>query len=466
MDRDGDPWQLLDYAQDKIAVVDENGVYRYANAAAERILGYDPETLVGENAFEYVHPEDHAETLAAFERVVEAADERVETATYRHRTADGSWVWLESRLSSDTDAAFGGYVVSSREVTQRVEAQRDRDVTQARLEELTETLSDVLWLFDSDWSEVLFVNEAYEDVYGAPTETLEGDPTAFLDATHPDDVPVVKRAMARLSRGEQVDVEYRVNEAEDYGVWVWVRGSPIVEDGDVVRIAGFSRDITSRRRRERQLAVMDNLLRHNLRNDVNVILGNADIVARAGDDDLAARAAVIQRTGRELLASADKQRTIIDVLTDADTPRPVDLVGAVTAAVETVTDAADDASVVLDAPDSAEVMALREIGLAVIELLDNAVTYDPGPDPEIRVSIGIDDGTVKLTIADACPPIPEEEHRVLTGDWEMDDMYHTTGLGLWLVYWIVDLSGGSISFRYDEPRGNVVTVSLQRPPTA
>jgi len=45
---------LLDLTQDKIVVVDAEGTYLYANAATERILGYDRETLVGMNTFEYV----------------------------------------------------------------------------------------------------------------------------------------------------------------------------------------------------------------------------------------------------------------------------------------------------------------------------------------------------------------------------------------------------------------------------
>ncbi|TKX82640.1 PAS domain S-box protein, partial [Halorubrum sp. SS5] len=76
---------------------------------------------------------------------------------------------------------------------------------------------------------------------------LRGDPATFLDAIHPEDRRAVKEAMERLSAGESVDMEYRVNAAENYKRWVWVQGEPIVEDGEVVRITGFTKDVTDRR---------------------------------------------------------------------------------------------------------------------------------------------------------------------------------------------------------------------------
>ncbi|MFB6304460.1 MAG: PAS domain S-box protein [Haloferacaceae archaeon] len=128
------------------------------------------------------------------------------------------------------------------------------DRTRERLTELAENAADVLWMVSADWEDLLFVNSVYEDVWGHSTERLREDPTAFLEAVHPDDRERVWRAMDRLSDGVAVDVEYRVNEAEDYGRWVWAKGEPVTDDeGDVVRVAGFARDVTERKAREDEL---------------------------------------------------------------------------------------------------------------------------------------------------------------------------------------------------------------------
>ena len=74
--------------------------------------------------------------------------------------------------------------------------------------------------------------------------------------------------MERLSRGESVDVEYRVNPAEDFERWVWVQGYPIVDGtGAVVRVVGFARDVTGRKEHERRLSALHETTRSLMRAD-------------------------------------------------------------------------------------------------------------------------------------------------------------------------------------------------------
>ncbi|SEP73700.1 PAS domain-containing sensor histidine kinase [Natrinema salaciae] len=451
---------LLEHAQDKLAIVDEAGAYVYVNEASRALLGYEPERLVGEHGLDYVHPEDRRTVAERFERIGGACASSA-TVRYRHATRSGGWVWLESRFTALPDETLDGYVVSSRDITELVTAERDRRDAESRLRTIAGAVGDVLWIFDGDWSELLFVNPAYEDVFGQSVAELEAEPRGFLAVVHPDDVSRVRRAMDRASAGEAIDVEYRVDPDADYGRWVWVRAEPIVEDGDVVRIVGFSRDITGRRRRERQLAVMDNLLRHNLRNDLAVILGNAECIAGETGDPSRGRAETIRRQGRELLESADKQREIIDLLTARPIPSSIDLAAIVADAVETIEERHPDAAIETTCPESAIARGLHEIESAVTELLENAVRHGTDDPPALSVAVRADRETVAVEIRDRCPPIPEVEFRVLTGDWEMNDVYHTSGLGLWLVYWIVDLSDGDISFDRSET-GNTITVTLPR----
>jgi len=451
---------LLEYTQDKIVVVDADGRLAYANDAVERILGFAPESLEGADVFRFVHPEDRDRARSTFQRVIRA--DGVETATerYRFRTESGSWVWLESRFSNVTDEALGGYVVTSRDVTEQVEHRRERDEMARRLGELTRTVGDVLWMFSGDWEELLFVNPAFEEIYGMPTDRIEDDPTEFLAAVHPADVPLVEEGMDRLSAGEPVEMEYRVDERREYGTWVWVSAEPIVEGGEVTRIVGFARDITDRRRRERQLAVMDNLLRHNIRNSISVIVGNAELIARDADETTAERVEVIRRTGDELVESADKQREIIELLTSHPEPRALDVAERAAGAVESVRTRYPDVSIETDLPESAPAFALTEIRLAVSELVENAVRHADGP-AEVLVRVTDSADHVRVEIHDFGPEIPETEVGVLTGDREMTEVYHTTGIGLWLVYWIVDFSDGFVAFERRED-GNVVTLAIPR----
>ncbi|WP_336002328.1 PAS domain S-box protein [Halorientalis halophila] len=124
-----------------------------------------------------------------------------------------------------------------------------------RLRELAENSNDALWMYSGDWEEIEFVNSAYEEIWGQSVERLRADPSSFLDAVHPDDRDRVRDAASRVSAGESIDLEFRVNEDEGYRRWVWVQAEPIFEaEGDgtdgseVARVVGFTRDVTDRKR--------------------------------------------------------------------------------------------------------------------------------------------------------------------------------------------------------------------------
>ncbi|ELZ36477.1 PAS domain-containing sensor histidine kinase [Halorubrum tebenquichense] len=450
---------LLDQAQDKVALLDEGGVYTYVNGAVKRILGFDPDELVGTNVFEHVHSDDREDVRRTFRGAVRSDEFTEVTAEYRHRTRDGSWVWLESRMSNLTDDALDGFVVSSRDITDRVEAERERAEVASHLREIAAVSSDVLWMFDADWSELLFVNPSYEEIYGTSVAELRGDPDAFLDAIHPDDVPAVREAMERLSEGTPVDIEHRVNPDEDYNRWVWIQGEPITVDGEVVRITGFSRDVTDRRRRERQLVVMDNLLRHNLRNDLNLILGTVETIESAVPD-ATEHTAVIRRVGEQLLATAEKEREVIELITDHRDGEPIALDEVIEESVERVGERFPAASIEVGSLDPVVTDGRTELRSAVTELLENAVRHADDDAPTVTVELRRTADGGEIVVRDDHAPIPTVEANVLTGDHDMTDVYHSSGLGFWLVYWSVELSGGSVAVESSDERGNEITIRL------
>lgn len=454
---------LLDQTQDAVTVLDENGVFWYANAAVERILGYEPDELVGTTAFEYIHDEDRAGVQGRFEEVISAgADGESASVTYRFRARDGSWVWLESRMAATTDPQLDGYVVSSRDVSDRVETERQHRKAESRLREIARTTSDVLWLTDGDWDELLFVNPAYEEVFGRPTEELKGDPESFLDVVHPDDAPAVEAAIDRLTSGERVDIEFRIHPESNYVRWVSVQGEPIREDGSVDRIVGFSRDVTERRRRERQMRVMDNLLRHNIRNQLNAVLANVELLA-AGEADTGESLSVIRRASQRLLDSAEKHRDVVDALQSPQRRSVHDVAEVVDRVVESLRAEYPQASIDVSIPERMLVRAVDEVRLGVSELLENAIAHNDGGHVELRVRGEVSDRQATLVVRDNCPPLPAFDRRVLTGEHDTDTIYHSSGIGLWLVYWSVDLSEGYLGYRYDEADGgNVISLTLPR----
>lgn len=522
-----DPELLLDLVDNKVAVLDGDGIYRHLNATTADTLGFRPDELVGTDAFALVHPDDAEQLRAEFTRIIAGGRPPDEPIEYRYQTADGDWVWLRTRVHLPDETGVDGYVLISRDVTAEVESQR-------RLETIASASSDVFWMFSADWETLLFINHAVADVFGVGPDALKRQPSLFLDAVHPDDVPYVERAMERLSNGEPTQIDYRLGSADGVTKWVRVSAEPVAEDGEVTAVTGFARDVTDEYRRERQLAVMDNLLRHTIRNDMNIVDGTAEQIAdriatsdaldpeatasdSAGDGadaddgavafdpealtelcgDIREHAETIRRVASDLLTTAEKQRGVIDLLRQRGSPRSVEIApvvedalgmvvddcaepihisyresagdrgesrtGSWTAGDETAAGAAANGDsprprVSVSYPPNARAFTHPELDYAIAELVENALEHAEST-PRIRIGVCATTDAIKVSIRDNCPPIPVEERYVITDRWEMDDLRHTGGMGLWLVYWVANRSGGDLTFD-THADGNVVTLSV------
>lgn len=472
-----DAFTLLNRAQEKIVVLGADGTYRYLNDAVVDVLGFEPAELVGRNAFDLIHPDDERRVRDLFDAAVAGEFDSPVRFEYRYGTADGGWVTLRSELYGPSDTGIDGYVVSSRDVTEAAASRR-------RLEEIAAKSPDVLWMFTADWEELLFVNDAVGEVFGVRPETLAERPTAFIEHVHPADRPYVRRAMRRLSEGESTLLDYRVDPTTEFSRWVRVPAEPIYEDGAVVRVAGFVRDVSEEYKRNRQLTVMDNLLRHTIRNDVNVITGTADRILDAVDDGcaatrnrmesadsdgtepgdrddaetVAAHARTVKRVGESLLDTAEKQRGVIELLSRDGPPSPIDVAEVAEEAGVRVGKRHPDAAIAVDRPSEARAFTHPEVEQALVELVENAVEHAEEP-PDVHVSVEAADGGIEVRVRDNCPPIPPEELLVVTDQREMTDLRHTDGMGLWLAYWVADRSGGQLAFD-SHADGNVVRLRL------
>jgi len=120
---------------------------------------------------------------------------------------------------------------------------------------LTEYTTDVLWMFTDDWEETVVINEAYEDVWDRRQADVIEDPADFLEGIYPDDRPGVLEKMEVISGGDPADLEYRIR-TDDGVAWVSAHAEPVLSDGEVEHVAGFTREITERRESTKQLETL------------------------------------------------------------------------------------------------------------------------------------------------------------------------------------------------------------------
>jgi PAS domain S-box-containing protein len=136
------------------------------------------------------------------------------------------------------------------------------------------------WLFRPDASESLFVAPSYEPLFGQSTGTVEADPSAVVEAAHPEDRERLSAAMNRVADGETVELEFRPD-ADTAAGWVWLSGWPVRQDGEVVAVAGVAHDITDRRRHREQLASLHDATRRLFR--AGTAAEAADIATEAAE---------------------------------------------------------------------------------------------------------------------------------------------------------------------------------------
>jgi len=208
-------------------------------------------------------------------------------------------------------------------------------------------------------------------------------------------------------------------------------------------------------RREQMLLVLNRLLRHNLRNTLNVVIGRTEQLEVDDNSD----AETVTEACEQLLTLSDRARMTEKLLTRGVTDHgaPVDIVTIVERQVTDFQDEYPGATVTLDLPESAFAAVDPDFPMAVEELLTN-VGEHAGPQVHVVIAVRQLDDTVSLTIHDDGDGIPTDEQQVLSGERRISPLHHSGGLGLWLVDWIISQSGGRVELRCES--GTTVRITV------
>jgi len=205
-------------------------------------------------------------------------------------------------------------------------------------------------------------------------------------------------------------------------------------------------DITGERRRQQRIQVLNRVLRHNLRNDLNVAQGYIDVMLTEGTDTEQYQHK-IESIFDDLVTIGEKaQRTETVLATDPRSNSSTELSLIVADAVASVTSDYGEVPATVSLPDETAVRIDPVVVQTIIEeLIANAarhsgcseitVTYEP----DSRTLVVVDDGS----------GIPSHEIAVLDNA-EETALEHGSGLGLWLIKWGTDSFGGTATFDTDE----------------
>jgi len=229
---------------DGILVVDDEGVVRFANPAAAAVLGRSEEELLD---LPFGLPLTGSGGFAQLDVA----------------RADGAEMVVEMHVAPLWWHGAGARIVTLRDITQRVRAERALARSEERFALSAQGANDGLW----DWSSetgLVHTSARLQEMLGRPRRPTDETVEDLLALVHPDDAEELQRAISRHLRGvsRRLRQELRLRRRDGAWVWVMVRGLAVGPSDRVERFAGSVTDITERRQAEeslRRLALRDPL---------------------------------------------------------------------------------------------------------------------------------------------------------------------------------------------------------------
>ncbi len=381
------------------------------------------------------------------------------------------------------------------EVAERREMEAALVASEERFRELAENIRDVLWMTVPNGG-LLYVNPAYEDVWGRPKQSLYDDPDSWQNAVHPEDRDRVEAVLPGLSRGD-FDVEFRVIRPDGSERWIHDRAFPVRDaQGRIVRVVGIAEDITEQRlatentlrlteeraaraaaqaaveARDETLAVVS----HDLRAPLQAILGGVSLLQQVplALSEQESHLAVIER-------SVERARRLLDDLLEVSniqsghlklTRRALDVTRLLEDVREMFLDLAAQRQIRLSCDRCSGVFAWADehrLFEVLSNLLDNALKHTP-PLGVVSLRCAVRDGMAEVSVTDTGPGIARDElAHVFEWYWQAKRQKAAgAGLGLAVARGIVEAHGGRIWVESEPGKGTAfrLTIPLANRPEA
>ncbi|AXG06167.1 PAS domain S-box protein [Haloplanus rubicundus] len=346
--------------------------------------------------------------------------------------------------------------------TREAELRRSRDEYQ----DLFDGIGDAVLVHDTRGT-IIAANDAASERLGYAdslvgrriddVECARADEASATVRTDSADDRIVYETVHTAADGETIPVEVSAR-------YVRYRGSPAV--------LSVARDVTRRRdsehelaRKRDQLRALNRVLRHDIRNDMQIVLGLGGLLEDHVDEEGAEYLRTIRDTGEHVVELTESSRDLARAVAgEAELPlEPISLDETLRAEIDRRREAFGHASIEIhgDVPD-VDVRANDLLSSVFRNLLNNAVQHSDREEPTVEVTADMTRGdhTAIVRIADDGPGIAPGRREAVFGKGEKGLDSEGTGLGLYLVQSLVDQYGGEVWIEDNEPRGTVVVVEL------
>jgi PAS domain S-box-containing protein len=435
----------------------------YVNDGYTELTGYSESEATGRNCRYLQGPGTREEPVDKLRQAVDT--EEPVTVELRNYRKDGTAFWNQVTIAPvRNDGEVVNWVGFQEDVTERKEREQDLQLFRRAVE----NVGSAVVITDRN-GDIEYVNPAFEAQTGySRTEAAEANTNLLASGKQSDEF--YEELWETILGGEAWEAEL-VNQRKSGELYhVEQEIAPIENSvGDITHFVAIETDVTDRQLREQQLSVLNRILRHNLRNGINVIEGNATLLSETVANEEARRfVAAIEERATALAALSEKASTVRSLFeqeppTDARYQLEA-LLAAITAAFE---EAHSEATIETALTEPLAVRADSRLRVALAELLTTTLSYNDEATPAITVTAtpapnNRGEEWVEITVTDNGLGIPEHEWQAIE-QGEETQLQHGSGLGLWLVHWTVSLLGGEVRIE-ESDIGTQTVLTLPRVP--
>jgi PAS domain S-box-containing protein len=233
---------IAEHSKDLLALLDATGRFVYANPAHQLVLGYQPTELIGTPAAALVHPDDRH----CYEAQLSTGEPHL--STYRQRHANGSWRWVQARVSRVQRDGANLFVSVGRDATDHRQAEQALRDERQRLQLALDAARIGVWEWDIPTGALAW-SPHLEVMHGFAPGTFGGTFEEFIGRVHPNERAQAIAAIERAVRdGGPFSTEFRIVWPDGSIHWVAGEGQAFHDAGGrPERMIGIGIDVTERK---------------------------------------------------------------------------------------------------------------------------------------------------------------------------------------------------------------------------
>lgn len=154
----------------------------------------------------------------------------------------------KGKFSIDVIEELEGIANQISEALMRKQAEEELRQSEEKFRQITENMGEVFWLRNEENNKMLYINPAYEKVWGRTCQSLYDNPRSFIDTVYEPDKPAVFAEYEKYMKTGIFNLDYRIVRPDGKIRWINARTFPVKDSYDkIIRHTGIAVDITSRK---------------------------------------------------------------------------------------------------------------------------------------------------------------------------------------------------------------------------